>query len=589
MKDNPFVLKRVSDLNVTSSTIHDIISKSKKPKHFETFVNSISSQNWLSETIQKIMNNSNSSRKHLRNWNDELRSYMTKKNLSPLVEDDLMIKKINLNKNKLRYDQELKELYDRKYELKSIDLEPVFHEYVGYTFRKWYQDASQSDSQIDVSWIFNNDESCNETRQENKWIVAENNCNIENVVDNNESNMIIENSIEKHTIDLLPELNKEWIDIHQKHLIESLQAYQYLNDLKAPEFPLMLEDSDKFENGGKKLLVFDMDETLIHCLSESEKEMDWDIRIPWRYSQNLEYKKVNIRPYVIEVLIELSKLFTIIVFTASTREYADPILNFLDKDFCLIKRRFYRHHWYRTKDQVTMKDLRIFEQCGYDLKDVILIDNATHWFGFQIDNGIPIIPFINNKDDKELVHLLLHFLQKLVDVEDVRPLLTQTFNLKHLRHPQILSKIDGVIEYQVEDVDDDYFNDNLEIKSWDARPTISEPTAEDIAEEIQEGFSLNSTLKYIPIVRPSHINPIILNQDIDANISKESEIFCKEICLDTEYKTNCELRNNQNQVNLMFEVAALQNDRPISMEFSQESYESWEIIETEVIEDFELL
>lgn len=53
---------------------------------------------------------------------------------------------------------------------------------------------------------------------------------------------------------------------------------------------------------------------------------------------------MNIRPYVMEVLLELSKLFQIIVFTASTQEYADPILNYLDKDYNVITKRFYRHH-----------------------------------------------------------------------------------------------------------------------------------------------------------------------------------------------------------------------------------------------------
>lgn len=50
------------------------------------------------------------------------------------------------------------------------------------------------------------------------------------------------------------------------------------------------------------------------------------------------------------------------MFTAATQDYADPILDYLEKDYQLIQKRFYRHHCYRTKDKVTMKDLRIFEQ-----------------------------------------------------------------------------------------------------------------------------------------------------------------------------------------------------------------------------------
>lgn len=82
------------------------------------------------------------------------------------------------------------------------------------------------------------------------------------------------------------------------------------------------------------------------------------------------------------------------------------------------------------------------------------MDNSTHCFGFQVDNGIPIVSFTTNKNDRELVHVL-HFLKTLVDVEDVRPVLAETFRLSQLRIPRILNKVDGVIEYCVEDISDE--------------------------------------------------------------------------------------------------------------------------------------
>lgn len=184
---------------------------------------------------------------------------------------------------------------------------------------------------------------------------------------------------QKIVIKKIPNLTEEWEEIHKKHLIESLQAYQYLNDLTPPEKPMILLNSDVFTKpDNRKLLVFDMDETLIHCKTDANENTVTDIKIPINYEDRLEYKYVNIRPYVIECLLELSKLYYIIVFTASTKDYADPILNYLEKDHKLIQNRFYRHHCHRTKDKVSIKDLRIFEQCGYDLKDIILVDNATH-------------------------------------------------------------------------------------------------------------------------------------------------------------------------------------------------------------------
>ena len=42
-----------------------------------------------------------------------------------------------------------------------------------------------------------------------------------------------------------------------------------------------------------------------------------------------------------------------------------------------------------------------------------MVDNAVYSFGFQLDNGIPIIPFYDrhttNPDDEELIHLVYYF------------------------------------------------------------------------------------------------------------------------------------------------------------------------------------
>ena len=104
-------------------------------------------------------------------------------------------------------------------------------------------------------------------------------------------------------------------------------------------------------------------------------------------------------------------------------------------------------------------DLRIFEPMGYDLKDVILVDNATHCFGFQVTNGIPMVPFYDSREDKEMIHLL-HYLQEISDIHDVRPVLEKTFLLTKLRKKSILESIEGVIEQRVEEVDDDFFLEN---------------------------------------------------------------------------------------------------------------------------------
>lgn len=46
-----------------------------------------------------------------------------------------------------------------------------------------------------------------------------------------------------------------------------------------------------------------------------------------------------------------------------------------------------------------MKDLRIINR---DLAQTVLIDNAAYSYAFQVDNGIPIIPYYEGKIDFEL-------------------------------------------------------------------------------------------------------------------------------------------------------------------------------------------
>ena len=50
-----------------------------------------------------------------------------------------------------------------------------------------------------------------------------------------------------------------------------------------------------------------------------------------------------------------------------------------------------------------MKDLRIIK--NRDLSELIIVDNSVLSFLFQIDNGVPILPFYTNKQDEELIHL----------------------------------------------------------------------------------------------------------------------------------------------------------------------------------------
>jgi len=118
---------------------------------------------------------------------------------------------------------------------------------------------------------------------------------------------------------------------------------------------------------------------------------------------------------------------------------------------------------------VYIKDLRIFED-QWDMKDIVLIDNAVHSFGFQINNGIPMLPFYDDKKDTEMIYLA-HYLNDLQRQADMRPMIERTFWIKKLTNDQILEAIEGVIEYAIEEVienvEDDFEFSDVQPKSFD--------------------------------------------------------------------------------------------------------------------------
>lgn len=120
----------------------------------------------------------------------------------------------------------------------------------------------------------------------------------------------------------------------------------------------------------------------------------------------------------------MSSYFEIIVFTASHSCYANVVLDYLDPKKQYIHHRLYRESCVPTPEGVHIKDLRIF--INRDPTDLILVDNAAYSFGLQIDNGIPIIPYYDNKEDQEL-KTLMPFLRTLAEAQDVRELIRQTF------------------------------------------------------------------------------------------------------------------------------------------------------------------
>ncbi|XP_052187259.1 uncharacterized protein LOC127798023 isoform X2 [Diospyros lotus] len=170
-------------------------------------------------------------------------------------------------------------------------------------------------------------------------------------------------------------------------------------------------------------LVLDLDETLVHSTLEPCNDADFTFPVNFNLKEHTVY--VRCRPHLKYFMEKVASLFEIIIFTASQSIYAEQLLNVLDP-----KRRIFRHRVYREScvflEGNYLKDLSVL---GRDLARVIIVDNSPQAFGFQVDNGIPIESWFDDRSDEELL-LLLPFLESLVGVEDVRPFIAGKYNLR---------------------------------------------------------------------------------------------------------------------------------------------------------------
>ena len=236
------------------------------------------------------------------------------------------------------------------------------------------------------------------------------NNNINNVI-NNTNNYNYNISYSKPSI----HLNKN-ITISNKNNINT----SLLNNIisKIPSYPLL-----NFPPKKELTLILDLDETLISFQYSKENK-----------KEGILYLRPGLRIF----LKEISELYEIIIFTSSTREYASPIIDKIEKENKFFSGRLYREHNIIINNEY-IKDISLL---GRNIQKVIIVDNMIQNFRLQKENGILIRWYCGDENDNILFNLK-KLLMRIYDEreDDVRNLIKKYKN-------EIVRKISSNIEYE---------------------------------------------------------------------------------------------------------------------------------------------
>ena len=157
----------------------------------------------------------------------------------------------------------------------------------------------------------------------------------------------------------------------------------------------------------KFTLVLDLDETMIH--------FHYDLKT----DPTLSHGIIQYRPGLFEFLQNVSPYFELVVFTIAMKDYADSVIDSIEKSNTFFDLRLYREHA-KIHQNDFVKDLT---NLGRDLSKVIIVDDKPFNYTLQKENGIAIRPYwgsdSDTKNDLALVNLIPVLLE-IIKSEDVR-------------------------------------------------------------------------------------------------------------------------------------------------------------------------
>jgi Dullard-like phosphatase family protein len=181
------------------------------------------------------------------------------------------------------------------------------------------------------------------------------------------------------------------------------------------------------EKPSNLIVVLDLDECLVHAVRSDDTRQLLDAS--FQLTVQGKVCTFNVRPQLDLFLLDMAAKYELHIFTASTRAYADAVLDHLSHklgDADLFAGRWYREHCVHNEDKGTyVKDL---SRLPLPLDRTVLVDNNPDSF---VTSGILVNSFEDDGGDRTL-GLVTDFMADRLESADVD---VQTVIGQHLPPP----------------------------------------------------------------------------------------------------------------------------------------------------------
>lgn len=191
-----------------------------------------------------------------------------------------------------------------------------------------------------------------------------------------------------------------------------------------PPYPLLPPQREEVR--GRRTLLLDLDDTLVHCSQTNPfQPADGAKVLSLEVQQGLPpmQVQVSLRPWVNEFLERVAKVFEVVIFTASAPVYADQVVDLLDPTKTMVERTLLCRSACTEIRGGYLKDLR---RLGRNLEHVVLADNSPLAGGMTPMNTILVKSWYGEEPDSELQDLW-RLCEELATAESIPRLLESRY------------------------------------------------------------------------------------------------------------------------------------------------------------------